>query len=201
MFDATGKFVDDQLASVDRWAEESGAALRQEVAGMASGFEKSIHTELVELARDQDVQQTLQSSINQVAETKQNVTRLVDTASADLEKAKQQVGEFYDTAVVTAKAGIDRAERELTGVKNNLIDKLSTAQKLVNRAVDGLVREVDNAVGKLAETGQEILDSAVGLQDSLSDAVGGGTDTLANTRGSATDFAADSLDRLTKLLG
>jgi hypothetical protein len=200
-FDATGKFVDDQLASVDQWAEESGAALRQDTAGLADDLEESVHGELVELAQDQDLQQTLQTSINKYAETQQDVTRLIETASADLEKAKGEVVKFYDAAVATASAGVGRVERELTGVKNNLIDKISKAQKLANRVVDDMVREVDGAMRKLAKSGQEILDTAVDLQDSLDDAVGGGTDTLAHTQSSATDFAAGSLDRLTKLLG
>ena len=200
-FDAAGKFVDDRLASVDQWAEESGEALRQDTSNLAKDLEKSTHDELVELAQDQDLQRTMQTSINKYAETKQDVTRLADDARADLEKAKGELVKFYDAAVATADAGVERASRELSGLKNNLIDKLSKAQKLANRAVDGMVREVDSAMGKLTKTGQEILDTAVDLQDSLDDAVGGGTDTLAHTQSSATDFAADSLDRLTKLLG
>jgi hypothetical protein len=200
-FDTVGQFVDDQLASVDGWAEEFGTALREDVTRMAGELEKSTHDELVELAQDQDLQQTFQTSINRYAETKQDVTRLAGEAQAGLEKAKGEVIEFYDAAVATANAGVDRASRELTGLKNNLIDKLSKAQKLANRAVDGMVREVESAAEKLAKTGQEVLDTATGLTDSLDNAVGGGTDTLAHTSSSATDFAAGSLDRLTKLLG
>jgi SMC interacting uncharacterized protein involved in chromosome segregation len=200
-FEATGKFVDDQLASVDQWSEESGAALRQDISGLTADLERSVHEELVELARDQDLQQTLQTSINKYAEIKQDVGKLAAKANSDLEKAKGELVKFYDAAVATADAGIDRASRELTGLKNNLIDKISKAQKLANRAVDGMVREVDGAMGNLAKSGQEILDSVVDLRDSLDDAIGGGTDTLAHASSSATEFAAGSLDRLTKLLG
>jgi hypothetical protein len=200
-FEAAGKFVDDELASIDGWAEESGAALRQDVAHLAADLEQSTHDELVELAQDQDLQQTLQMSINKYAETKQNATRLAEDAQAELEKAKREVVEFYDAAVATADAGVERAERELTRLKNNLTDKIAKAQNLANRAVDGIVREVESTTEKLAKTGQEILDTAAGLTDSLDDAVGGGTDVLAHASSSATDFAAGSLDRLTKLLG
>jgi hypothetical protein len=200
-FEATGKLVDDRLASVDEWAEESGAALRQDTTDIARDLEKSVHQELVELARNQDLQKTLQTSINKYAETKQDVSQLAAKANADLEQAKGEVVKFYEAAVATADAGAERASRELNGLKNNLIEKISEAQKRANRAVDGMVREVDSAMGKLAKTGQEIIDTAAGLKDSLEDAVAGGTDTLAHTVSSATDFAAGSLDRLTKLLG
>lgn len=200
-FNTIGKFVDDRLASVDRWAEESGAVLRQDITHMAGKLERSAHDELIELAQDQVLQLTLQTSINKYAEIKQNVTQLAEDALTGLEKAKDEVVKFYDAAVATADAGVELADRELAGLKNNLIGKITEAQKRANRAVDSMVREVESTTEKLAKTGQEILDTASGLTDSLGDAVGGGIDTLAHTSSSATDFAAGSLDRLTKLLG
>src|SRR5690606_13251480 len=186
---------------LDRWAEQSRAALHQIAGDLSSVRLQAAPTELVQLAQEQDLQKTVQTAVNRVAETKHEVARLMSTASAELQQAKQQVIELHELVLAQGVEGAQQAVQELARLKNHLIDKFSTAQQLVDQAVDDMTRGMEKAVGKLAEAGQELLDTAIGLQDPLADAVGGGTDTLANTFDSATDFAADSLDRLAKLLG
>ena len=201
VLDTTGEYVDDNLDAVDRWANAADNVVRQKTGELATDLEDSIHSDLVELSQDKDLQEALRRSANSYGETKQDVEALVDRTSTQIENAKIQVNEFYDSAVSMIDKGLGRASQEFTSVKDDLIDKLSAVQDTANAAVAAVDRQIDQVANNLAETGQDILDAATGLGDSLSDAVGGGTDVLAHSISSATDFAADRLDRLTNLLG
>lgn len=200
-FDSAGRYVEDNLDAVERWADEAGAALREKTSTLATELEAGIHSELVELAQDKDIQDGLQRGANSVGETAQDVKALAKAADREVEKAKQEVNRFYDEAMASLDKGVGRAEQELTKVKDNLIDKLSKVRDTTNKVVDGMVRKVDSFASGVAQTGQDVTDAAAGVADSLENAVSGGTDTLAHARACATDFAADSLERLTNLLG
>ncbi len=200
-FDSAGEYVEDNLEAVDRWADDANAAAKQKTTEMATGLEEGIRGGV------SDVTQGLMGSgaaswgVNTFVETKQDVEKLVEKTSKQIDAAKAKVNEFYGSAVDMIDKAKDRASQEFVGVKNDLIDKLSTVQKTASKVVDKIEQQIDQVANGLGETGQNIVDATTGIGDSLADAVSGGTDTLAHSLSSATDFAAGSLDRLTNLLG
>jgi hypothetical protein len=200
-FDEAGAMVEENLQAVDRWADEAGAAVHRRISEVSDEMEQEIHDQLLAVAQDQDLQDTLRRGANFVGETKQDVEALVSTVESEIEDAKQRAEQFYQQAVDSVGQQVDRAAEELVGVKNDLIDKLDEAQQQAAQSVARIEERVDRVAVEMAEARQDLLDAAGGVADSLADAVESGTDTLANTLGSATDFAAERLDRLTNLLG
>ena len=93
------------------------------------------------------------------------------------------------------------AVEELDAARNFVIDKLDVARETAEAGLGAVAGEMRYRLHELASTARDIRDAAGGVVDSLGDAVDVGTDVLSNVAGSATDFAADRLDRLTNLLG
>ena len=195
-FDLAGASVDENLQAVNSWTQEAGALIQQRTEEAAVEAEQAIHEELVELARNSELQETLRRGINFYCEAKQSIGALVDEVNDSIIKAQAQVHSFFDQSVEALGQG-----EQLSKVKDGLIDKLAQIQLQVVESVKQTESAIDQSVDNFSETRQEILDVAVGLSDPLLEVVSGGTDVIANTLGAATDFAAERLDRLTNVLG
>lgn len=200
-FDATSQDVENNLNEIDRWAAASAAALRQGAAEAAVELEQTIHDELVELGQDAELMETIRNTLNTALETKQDVGLLVDDVNREIDAAQARAHEFYSEAVSSIGRSVDQGAEQLADGRDALIGKLNEVRAEAAAAVALVEGKVDLVAAGLDQAGQDILDSAAGVTDSLADSVADGADAIHNSVGLATDFAAERLDRLTNLLG
>ncbi|MEN1679685.1 MAG: hypothetical protein AAGJ46_08830 [Planctomycetota bacterium] len=182
--ESAGAAIEGAFEGMASWATSLAELIDQKTDDMADAAEQAIHEKLVAITSSPEARPHTIAMFDALAEVSQTVTEARKTIETALDEAEEAAGKI----IAAADAG------------NSLLEALGIARQKAEKATSDAARGIQSLAQGAALAGQELMDAAVGVGDSMEGVVDSGVDTFSNIATSATDEASDSLEQQTSLL-